>query len=95
MTNSNKDLRLKLRKLIKEELSRQSYTGLIADLEEEIADEIDETMMEHDVHKKGLAPNQAARIYKRLCDVVSEKLDEFTTIRKPNDLPYDDYMDRV
>jgi len=90
-------LRQKVRSLIKEELSPSKKSRVLEDLEEEVENMINSVLIDYGVHKDGLSDQQEAKLYRRLCDVVDETLDQYKTTRKPSEIEgieeYEDYMD--
>lgn len=96
MSNKSK-LRRKVRSLIREELSPDKKSAVLTDLESEVENIINSVMIEHGVHKQGLSDQQEAKLYRKLCDVIDNTLDQFKTSRRPRDIEgiedYDKYMD--
>jgi len=91
------NLRRKVRKLIVEELSTSKKSAVLTDLENEVENMINSVLIDHGVHKQGLSDQQEAKLYRRLCDVVDDTLDQYKTTRRPQDIggneDYDENID--
>lgn len=95
MTNiTEKILRKKIRSLLKEEVSTGVRKQLTNDLETSLEECLEQILLDHRIHTQGLSPQQASHLYRRLCGVISKVIDDFTTMPKPGDLAYDDYIEK-
>lgn len=88
-------LRGVIRDLIKEELTPSVRRDLAEQMETALRETMENLFMQESVHKQGLSTQQNAYLYKRMCKVVENVLEDYTSTRKPNDLPYDEYIDKV
>lgn len=74
-------LRSEIRKIIREEISPDTKKSLQESLEREISKCMDDVLMRHNVEQKGLSEGQVGYLFRKLNDVVRDKLDEYQTIR--------------
>lgn len=84
-----------VRQLIKEEISPSERKTLLSDLKADVSDCIDQCLVDNNVHKKGLSPQQAAYLYRELIKTVDDKLQEFTSTKRPRKFKnYKEYIEK-
>lgn len=74
------------KKILKEELEPERKKEVLDSLTNEVANIMDKVLMSYGVERKGLSEQQAALLYRMLCKVLEDVLDDFTstTISDPN-----------
>lgn len=83
--NKEQLIRKEVRSVLHEEVSPDVKKSVREALEREIRDCMDDVLMRHNVHKKGLSEGQIGWMFRKLNDVVRDKLDEYQTSRMPSD----------
>lgn len=81
MTRKEEALRSEIRNILREEVSPDTKKNLRESLEREIRKCMDDVLMRHNVEQKGLSEGQIGYLFRKLNDVVRDKLDEYQTIR--------------
>lgn len=98
-SDKEKIIREKVREALREELSPGTRSACLEQAKEEIEETLNRTLIEHGVHKQGLADQQCAKFYRELSDVIEDTLDMFRTTRRPNNIDgvenYEEFMDII